>query len=135
MFTSLRCLRIVALLTLLVLFTDPAKAAAGWMGFRNDTGMTLVIQETVASRPGRPQKIFANETIRDTPPSAGAVRSFVIYESGKSDRPLHTGPFPGPPAAENVLYVIKSDGKGGLLFEAIKTPAPTGVVKKTSPKR
>jgi hypothetical protein len=135
MFTHLRHLRIAALLTLLVLFADAAQAGAGWMGFRNDTGMTLVIQETVASRPGRPQKIFANETIRDTPPSPGATRTFVIYESGKSDKPLHTGPFPAPATAENVLYVIKSDGKGGLMFEAVKTPAPTSVVKKTNPKR
>ncbi|HKB04621.1 MAG TPA: hypothetical protein VKD90_20525 [Gemmataceae bacterium] len=135
MFTRLRHLRIVAPLTLLVWFSAPALAAGGWMGFRNDTGLTLVIQETVGSRSGRPQKIFANETIRDTPPSAGAVRTYVIYESGKSDKPLHTGPFPAPAAGENVLYVIKSDGKGGLAFEATKSPSPAGVVKKTSPKR
>ncbi|MBO0699963.1 MAG: hypothetical protein J2P46_16315, partial [Zavarzinella sp.] len=89
------------------------------MGFRNDTGMTLVIQETVGSRQGRPQKIFANETVRDTPPTAGAVRTFAIYESGQSDKPLHTGLFRAPTDSENLLYVIKTDGKGGLTIEAL----------------
>jgi hypothetical protein len=134
MFLILRHLRFAALVTPLFLFAEPGRAAGGWMGFRNDTGVTLVIQETVGSRQGRPQKIFANETVRDTPPS-GASRTFVIYESGRPDAPLHTGPFRTPADGENVLYIIKSDGKGGLTIEAVKTPAPSGVVKKTSPKR
>jgi hypothetical protein len=131
---GLRHFGLALLLGLAVFVADPAPAAAGWMGFRNDTGATLVLQETVASRAGRPQKLFANETVRDTPPVAGASRTFAIYDAGKPDKPLHSGRFPAPTASENVLYVIKSDGRGGLVVEAVKLPAG-GLPKKPNPKR
>ena len=102
------------------------------MGFRNDTSATLVLQETVASgRSGKPQKVFANETVRDTPP-AGTHRTFTIYDAGRSDKPLYSGRFAAPADNENVLYVLKSDGKGGITIQAIKSPAG---VSRTSPKR
>jgi hypothetical protein len=135
MFSTLRYLPIAVVMALAFLVADPARAAAGWMGFRNDTASTLVIQETVGSRPGRPQKIFSNETVRDTPKSATGLRAFAIYPSGKPDKPLYTGRFPVPETGENVLYVIKSDGKGGLRIEVLKTPAATGILKRVSPKR
>jgi hypothetical protein len=118
----LKHFRMLACLGLLALLAQPAWAAPGWMGFRNDTSATLIIQETGAGRPGRPQKIFANETVRDTPASGGA-RKFAIYAADKPDKPLYTGLFPVPGDNENVLYVIKSDGKGGLTIDATKTPA------------
>ncbi|HVK10468.1 MAG TPA: hypothetical protein VM597_16995 [Gemmataceae bacterium] len=101
-------------------------ASAGWMGFRNDTTNTLVIQEAItegkAPRFGRLQKLFSFETVRDTPQAPGQ-RTFLIFDSNKPDKPLYTGSFPTPGKNENVLYVIKSDGKGGLVIEALKTPA------------
>jgi hypothetical protein len=97
------------------------------MGFRNDTGKVLVIREIVSvstgSRAGRPQKIFANETIRDTPPSGGGMRSFAIYDSSQPDTPIYTGRFAAPATNENVLYTIKFDVRGDVVIEPVKTPA------------
>jgi hypothetical protein len=122
-----------------LLVPDSVWADGGWIGFRNDTGTTLVIQETVAvgtgSRSGKPQKIFANETVRETPPTGGGQRSFTITDPGRPDKPLYTGLFPAPATNENVLYAIKTDGKGGLIIEAIKTPAASTSKTKPPPKR
>jgi len=132
MFPRFRQFRRAALLTCLACLVAGGPVEAGWMGFRNDTSAPLVVQEAVVGgRAGKPQKVFANETVRDTPP-AGTQRTFTITDPSKPDKPLYTGRFPTPADAENVLYVIKSDGKGGLVIEAIKSPA--GVSKHT-PKR
>jgi hypothetical protein len=132
MFPRFRHFRRLALPIVLLVLAVTGSADAGWMGFRNDTSATLVVQETVAAgRPGKPQKIFANETVRDTP-SAGAQRTFTISDPAKPDKPLYTGRFPAPAENENVLYVIKSDGKGGLVIDVVKTPAG---VSKYQPKR
>jgi len=136
MFPVLRCLRTAILSGLFLVLADPARAEAGWMGFRNDTGTTLVIQETVSvgtgSKQSKPQKLFANETVRDTPPSGGANRVFTIYDSAHPDKPLYTGRFPAPSTNENVLYVIKLN-KGELVIEPIKTTTASSA--KTHPKR
>ena len=99
--------------------------SAGWMGFRNDTANTLVIQESIPTggkvRPGRLQKLFASETVRDTPQASGQ-RQFQIFDSNNPDKPIYSGSFPTPDKNENILYVIKSDGKGGLTIEALKLP-------------
>ena len=129
MFPGFRHLRFTPLFGLLILLADPMRADAGWMGFRNDTGMTLVVQETVTvgagTRQGKPQKIFANETIRDTPPVGGGQRTFTIAESGTAEKELYKGNFASPAANENVLYVIKLNAKGGVEIEAIKMPIAT----------
>jgi hypothetical protein len=129
MFPGFRHFRLTPLFGLLILLAEPVRAAAGWMGFRNDTGMTLVIQETVTvgagTRQGKPQKIFANETIRDTPPVGGGQRMYTISESGHTDKSLYSGNFASPAANENVLYVIKLNAKGVVEIEAIKSPVAT----------
>lgn len=106
------------------------------MGFRNDTSATLVIQETLpvgtSSRPGKPQKIFVNETVRDTPASSITYRTFTIFDSAQPDKPLFTGRLACPAASENVLYVLKMDGKGGLIIEPVKSPIQS---TKSTPKR
>jgi hypothetical protein len=139
MFSALRHLRFAIVTAALLLVSDLARADGGWMAFRNDTSTTLVIQEKVivgtASRSGKPQKIFANETVRETPPVGGGQRSFTISESGRPDKPLYTGAFAAPAANENVLYTIKSDGKGGLIVEAIRTPIVSTSKSKVPPKR
>lgn len=105
------------------LLLGPASAFAGWMGFRNDTGQPVVVQETYATgRTGRPQKIYANETIRDTPPAAGAVRKFTIYDAAKPGAVLASGTFPAPGATENILYVIKKDSRGAISIEPVQVP-------------
>jgi hypothetical protein len=132
MFSRFRQLRFPALLVPALCLAADTPAAAGWMGFRNDTSMTLVVQETVsAGRAGKPQKIFANETVRDTP-SAGSQRAFAITDAAHPGKPLYTGRFATPAESENVLYVIKADGKGGLTIETVKTPVG---VSKHKPKR
>jgi len=133
MFSRLRHFRSLAFLVPAVCLAADTPAAAGWMGFRNDTSLTLVVQETVsAGRTGKPQKIFANETVRDTP-AAGAQRMFIITDAAHPNKPLYTGRFAAPADNENVLYVLKSDGKGGLSIETVKTPV--GVSKHNKSKR
>ena len=128
MFSGFRYSLIASLVGLFLLVAVPSDAHGGWMGFRNDTGKTLIIQETVAvgssSRPGKPQKIFANETVRDTPLSDSGQRVFTIYDTAHPDKPLYTGKLHAPAANENVLYVIKLN-KGELAIEAVKTAALT----------
>ena len=106
------------------------------MGFRNDTSATLVIQETLTvgttSRPGKPQKIFINETVRDNPASSVNHRTFTISDSSQPDKPLYSGRLPCPTASENVLYILKLDGKGGLVVEVVRMPIQTS---KATPKR
>lgn len=123
--------RSVLPVALLIAAAIPGVANAGWMGFRNDTHSTLVIQETVpagtSGRAGKPQKIYTNETIRDTQPTPAGQRTFTISDSAHPEKPLYTGAFASPAANENVLFVIKVDSKGGIAVEAIRTP--TGVSK------
>jgi hypothetical protein len=130
MFPGFRRFTTTFILASLIL-AGPQRALAGWMGFRNETQATLVIQETTV-RAGKPQKIYVNETIRDTAPRSGGNRSFAIFDSAKPDKPLFTGSFPCPPENENFLYVLKPDGKGGLKIEAQRS---TNTVTKTTPKR
>jgi hypothetical protein len=135
MFANFRHFLVALPVGVALLAADPARAAAGWMGFRNDTAGTLVLQETVASRPARPFKLYANETVRDTPPTAGAVRVYAVYDAAHRDKPLYTGQFRAPLGEENVLYVIKPDGKGGVKIETVRTPVTTGMSKKVPAKR
>lgn len=126
----------LSIVSLILILSVPAMARAGWMGFRNDTSATLVIQETLtvgtSSRQGKPQKIFSTETVRDTPASSVTHRSFTISDSAHPDKPLFTGRLPCPATNENVLYVLKLDGKGGLIVEAVKSPIHS---TKSTPKR
>src|SRR5262245_28791498 len=82
MFRFLRHFPAVLTLTSFLILANPDQVFAGWMGFRNDTQMTLMIQETVTSgkttRAGKPQKVFANETVRDSVASTGN-RTYTIF--------------------------------------------------------
>lgn len=115
-----------AIAVLIIFGAAPSMAWAGWMGFRNDTPNALIVQESLPSGPvarsGRPQKLFANETVRDTPPTTVKLRTFNIFDPAKPDKPLYTGALPCPTSSENVLYVIKPDGRGGITVEPIRVP-------------
>lgn len=108
----------------ILMMGELASAQAGWMGFRNDTAKTIVVQETVptstGSRQGLSQKIFANETVRDSSTRTGGQRSFTIYDAAKPEKAIHSGQFPVPAENENVLFILKSDGRGGIIVEAIR---------------
>ncbi len=110
----------------IVLVVDASSVFAGWMGFRNDTKDTIVIQETVViggqPRPGRPQRLFTGEAVRDTPPPGGQ-RRISVYDAANSNQPIYSGNIPCPAANENILYCIKRDPKGGVAIDAIKSPA------------
>jgi hypothetical protein len=135
MFPFLRTLPLAVLLATGAMATDPAPARAGWMGFRNDTTMTLLLQETVTvgktSKDTKPQKIFANETVRDTPPSGSVQRKYSISDAAQPDKVLYSGQFSCPAASENVLFVIKTDSRGGIVIETIRTNIST----KSTPKK
>ena len=122
MFHSLPTSRLTFTLSLLFAAALPAVVEAGWMGFRNDTQTTLIIQETApAGKSGKPQKLYTNETIRDMQSGAGGQRTFTISDAAHPDKPLHTGAFTCPASNENVLFVLKVDAKGGLVIEAVRT--------------
>jgi len=99
-------------------------AQAGWMGFRNDTAKTIIVQELVptssGSKPGLSQKIFANETVRDSSTRSGVKRTFTICEASKPDKAIYTGQFSVPSEDENVLFILKSDGRGGIMVEVVR---------------
>jgi hypothetical protein len=126
MFTILTRYGVGALLVLwatTVSAQPPALNSTGWMGFRNQTGMTLILQETYANgRQGAAQKLFANETLRDTP-TANGQRKFTIFNAKEPDKPIYTGSFACPVNRESVLYILKSDGKNGLLIEGQRLSA------------
>jgi hypothetical protein len=126
MSSCLRYFRLIGLAGLVIALTGADTANAGWMSFRNDTKDTIVIQETVIvggqPRPGRPQRLFTGEAVRDTQ-FAGPQRRISIFDSKNTNQPIYTGSFPCPAANENLLYSIKTDPKGGITIEAIKSPA------------
>ena len=114
---------------ILLLLADLSSASAGWMGFRNDTAKTIIVQETVptstGSRPGLSQKIFANETVRDSSTRTGGQRTFTIYDASKPDKAIYTGQFSVPGEDENILFILKADGRGGIVVEAVRHTTTT----------
>jgi hypothetical protein len=126
MLVCLQHFRLSCLLGLSVAIAGNARADAGWMGFRNDMKDTIVIQETLVingqNKPGRPQRLFTGDAIRDTQ-FVGPQRRISIFDLKNTKQPIYTGNFNCPAANENLLYCIKSDGKGGVTIEVIKTPA------------
>jgi hypothetical protein len=130
---SKRYFRLMILLGGLFALMGAEPALAGWMGFRNDTKDTIVIQEilVVGGKPkaGKPQRLFAGEAVRDTQ-CVGAQRKIYIYDTKNPNTPLLTDDFRCPAANENILYVIKSDGKGGITVETVKTAATVAPSKK-----
>jgi hypothetical protein len=103
------------------------------MGFRNDTRDTIIIQETTVTggqtRLGRPQRLFAGEAVRDTPPG-GAQRRISVFDATNPNQPIYSKDFPCPAANENILYSIKRDAKTGITIEAIKSPTTEPTPKK-----
>ncbi|MCE9533349.1 MAG: hypothetical protein K8T89_19820 [Planctomycetes bacterium] len=123
-----------SLLGVLFALGEVGAAFAGWMGFRNETNDTIVIQETIIvngmPRPGKPQRLFAGEAVRDTQCS-GSVRKITITDPKNPNQILYTGNLPCPGTNENILYVVKTDAKGSVTVEAIKIAAtPPGPSKR-----
>lgn len=127
MFLSLRYFGCCSLLGVLITLSDVGAVFAGWMGFRNDTKDTIVIQEIVniggQPRLGRPQRLFAGEAVRDLTP-AGGQRRINVFDPNNPSQPIYSADFSCPGATENVLYSIKRDARGGIAIEAVKSPAP-----------
>src|SRR5689334_12905572 len=97
MFSSLPTPRLAFAFSLLLTAALPAVVEAGWMGFRNDTQSTLVIQETApAGKSGKPQNLYTNETIRDMPSGTGGQRTFTISDAAHPEKLLFTGAFTCP---------------------------------------
>lgn len=109
---------------ILLLLISAGQSHADWMGFRNETGETLIIQETIHSnnvvRLGKPQKLLKGEAVRNTLTGTATKRRISIYDPKNPTKPLVCDDFPCPAPGENILYVIKSDGKGGITVEKEK---------------
>lgn len=129
---SLRYFGLCLLLGVAIPLVDARSAFAGWMGFRNDSKETIIIQETVQvggqTRPGRPQRLFAGEAVRDTP-AAGGQRRITIFDPNNANQPIYSANFPCPAANENILYCIKRDAKGVVSIDAVKSAVETGPKK------
>lgn len=123
---SLRYFGICTLLGAGALVASASDSQAGWMGFRNDTKDTIIIQETLTiggqPRLGRPQRLFTGEAVRDTPP-VGGQRRITVFDANNPNQPIYTGNLPCPAANENILYCIKKDAKGNIAIEPMKSPA------------
>jgi hypothetical protein len=123
---------ISSLLGVAIALAGASSVFAGWMGFRNDTKETIVIQESIVVngqlRPGKPQRLFTGEAVRDTQGGVGQ-RTINVFDPKKPNQPIFTGNFPVPAPNENILYLLKSDGKGGITIETVKTPAQPFIKK------
>jgi hypothetical protein len=122
-----------------LLIAIAADVNAGWMGFQNETKDTVVVQETIVvngqQKPGRPQRLNTGEAVRDTQ-CQGTQKQIAIYDPKNTKVPLFTGNFACPAANENVLYIIKPDGKGGIMVEPNKMPVrPVTPVMPIMPKK
>jgi hypothetical protein len=131
MLVALQSLWKVCLAAALVVLAA-ADLNAGWMGFRNDTKETVVVQETIVvngkEKPGRPQRLNTGEAVRDT--QCQAQKQITIYNAKDTTTPIFTGNFACPAANENVLYIIKTDAKGVITVEPIKTAVQPVTPKK-----
>jgi len=125
--------RSICLLSVACALLGVRETHAGWMGFRNDTKETVIVQETIVvngqAKPGRPQRLSSGEAVRDTQ-CVGGVRKMTVYDADKPNQPLFSGNFACPAANENLLYVIKSDGRGGITIETVKSPVQNNTPKK-----
>lgn len=128
-----RTIFVVGMASVLGMLLTDKRVVAGWMGFRNDTTENLVVQETIVvngqSKPGRPQRLSSGEAVRDTQCAAG-VRKMTIYDARNTNQPLFNGNFACPAANENILYVIKSDARGTITIETVKSPVQPSPPKK-----
>ena len=115
----------IGLLGVLLALAGSNSAFAGWMGFRNDTKDTIVVQETIIVngqlKQNKPQRLFTGEAVRDTQ-CTGPQRKISIFDPKNPNTPIFTGNVPCPAANENILYLIKADGKGDITMDVIKTP-------------
>jgi hypothetical protein len=101
----------------LLVFTE--MALAGWVTIKNQTGQTLVIQETFVvagqSRRGKPIQLVAGETVREFLPLP-IVKNVEIYDPKNPSRPLWTGKLPCK--NDNQTYVLSSVN-GQITVQAI----------------
>ncbi|MCS7020694.1 MAG: hypothetical protein NZ703_05820 [Gemmataceae bacterium] len=69
-------------------------AVAGWITIKNQTGQTVILQETfvVAGQPrrGKPIQLVAGETVREFLP-VPTVKTVEIYDPTNPQRPLWSG--------------------------------------------
>lgn len=116
------------MLPLLLVALLPDITFAGWMGFRNDTSVTLLVQETVKvnDKPllGRVQKLIFGESVRDNSKVEHTEREFSIYDSRNPKTPLLIQKFSCPRPDENVIYALSLDAAGKLEWKAISSPVP-----------
>jgi hypothetical protein len=94
-------------------------ALAGWVTIKNQTGQTLIIQETFVlagqTRRGKPIQLVAGETVREFLP-VPTVKNVEIYDPKNPNRPLWTGKLSCK--NENQTYVLSSTN-GQITVQAI----------------
>lgn len=91
----------------LLLFAEIA--VAGWVTIKNQTGQTLIIQETFVvagqSRRGKPIQLVAGETVREFLPLP-TIKNVEIYDPKNPNRPLWSGKLSCKD--DNQTYVLSS---------------------------
>jgi hypothetical protein len=104
-------------------FAVVSSSVAGWFGFRNDTKGQVVVQETITvngvARPGKPESLNSGDSVRDSQICPNNQRKFTIYDP--KGNVLYTNTLPCPGMNENILYVIKTDTKGKITVEPVKS--------------
>jgi len=113
----------LGLIVAICLLVTPQVSFAGILGFKNETTITLTIQEVQPGpviRLGKAIKMIATETFSDTS-SSGTTRRFKITDD--KGKELFDGYVQSPGGKENITYSIKSDGKGGIKLEAVRSGA------------
>lgn len=94
-------------------------ALAGWVTIKNQTGQTLIIQETFTvagqARRGKPIQLVAGETVREFLPLP-TIKNVEIYDPKNPSRPLWTGKLPCK--NDNQTYVLTSVN-GQITVQAI----------------
>ena len=112
-------------LLVLAFFAAPAEAHGGWISWRNDTGMVLVIQETVLvnrqARTGKPQRLLPGELTRDAQ-LCPCLKRVTVFDPKNPTQPLYQGQFAC--GTDNVLFSIQGDARG-LRVLPLKAQAST----------
>ena len=108
-------------ITLTVLLACGAASQAAWIGYRNETGMVVVVQGSSAVGIGQPHQINANQAAWDqVKPGAKTI----TITDPKTNKLLYKGPVT---VADKDLFFSIQVGKDGS-FRLVPAAVPAGMM-------